>query len=682
MAKKRPTSPGKKIFILLSVIMLSMLVGGSAAIFTAYLKSAPALEQVQFQQQFTTYLYDINGKLITELYRENRVPVKIEDLPTDLKNAVVAIEDAQFYDHHGINFLSFGRAIIVNIAERRFAQGGGTITMQVARNLFLTQDKLITRKLQEFLWAVQIERKYAKSEILETYLNEVHLGHGANGVQAGAQLYFGKSASELTLSEAALIAGIIRWPSRYSPFVNDDIAKERRNFVLNRMLEVGFITESQAIEAKKEPIVLAERHGRTFNAPYFVDHILQQITETYGDARVFGGGLRVYTTLDLDMQKAAEKALLQGLPERGKDSNNLTQPQGALLALDPRNGHIRAMVGGRGEDKFNRSVQSLRSPGSAIKVFAYTAAIDKGITAANVYIDEQTEFVLSNGESWTPQNYSGNFYGVMTVREALERSTNIVAAKIVNQLGFNTVLEYGKKMGITSFVEHGRENDVALSPLALGGLTRGVSPLEMATAYGVLANQGIRVDPISILRVTDAHGSILEENTPKKTVVLSEQTSYIMTDMLRGVIERGTGRNANIGRPAAGKTGTHQQYRDAWFVGYTPELVAAIWFGADIAEPMVYRGTPYGSWNAATMWQNFMRESLVNTPISDFPKPNGLIEGIRIDTKTGLLVKQDCTLPQDEIRIELFVRGTEPTEYSPRCNRPWWQSIPFLNQNH
>ncbi|HKM18394.1 MAG: PBP1A family penicillin-binding protein [Firmicutes bacterium] len=676
-SKKLPKGkPRSRTKLWILVIIFSILLGGALGVLTAYVGSAPSLDQVNLTQQYSTHIYDINGLLITDLYRENRVPIAIELLPEHLKNAVIAIEDDKFYQHHGIDFIAFGRAVLVNLREGRFAQGGGTITMQVARNLFLTQDKLISRKLQEFLWAVQIERKYSKQEILETYLNMVHLGHGANGVEAGAQLYFGKSAKDLTLPEAALLAGIIRWPARYSPHNNPDVALERRNFVLKRMFDLELITESEYMAARAEPVAVVERKARNVNAPYFVDYILDDLIERYGEERVFGGGLRIYTTLDLNMQMAAEKALTNGLPQGYVDSSGLTQPQGALIAIDPRNGHIRAMVGGRGEDKFNRSVQAYRSPGSAIKVFAYTAAIDKGVTAADIYVDEPVEYVLASGETWSPRNYHPVFDGEMTVREAIERSINTVAVAVVNQLGFNTVIEYGKKMGITSFVESGRVNDLGLSPLALGGLTKGVSPLEMASAYGVLANNGIRVEPIAILRVTDYHGNVLEENTPRKEVVLTEETSYIMTDLLRGVIERGTAKSARINRPAAGKTGTHQDNRDAWFVGYTPELGAAVWFGEDIPKAMVYNGVQYGSWNATPIWKEFMSEALRYTPISDFKRPNGIVEAT-IDIKTGLLVPENCSLPKDEIRTEIFVRGTEPTEYSPRCTSSMWQFLSF-----
>ncbi len=659
----KPRTKRRSVLIYVIVILGSTLLGASVGVFSAYLKSAPSLDQVNIAQDFTTYLYDINGRVITDLYRENRVPVDVTKLPDHVKNAIIAIEDDQFYNHHGINFTAFGRAILVNLRDWSFSQGGGTITMQLARNVFLTQKKTIMRKLEEFLWAVQIERKYSKDEILEAYLNEFYLNHGVYGIEAGARTFFGKAAADLTVSEAALIAGVIRWPSRYSPFVNPDIAVDRRNFVLSRMEEVGYLSPAEAAAAKEEALELAERQERVVQARYFVDYVTQELIERYGEATVFGGGLHVYTTLDLDMQKAAEKALADGVPINPNYEGPLTQPQGALLALVPQTGEIRAMVGGRGEDSFNRSVLALRAPGSAIKAFLYTAAVDNGITAADVYVDEPTEFTLPNGEVWSPQNYYETFAGEVTVRKAIEDSLNVIAAQVVNELGPQTVIDYGKRMGITTFVEQGRVNDVALAPLALGGMTKGISVLELASAYAVLANQGIKTEPVAILRVTDANGTNLEVHQTRQEVVLSEQTSYLMTDLLRGVVERGTGKNANIGRPAAGKTGTHQDYRDAWFVGYTPDLVAVVWFGEDNPKRMVYRGVRYGSWDAAAIWGHFMREALKNTPISDFPKPDGLVEGVLIDTKTG---------------SEIFIKGTEPTEYSPRCTKPWWQNLPFL----
>ena len=294
MARSKP----RRIFLFTTVIILSIVFGGSFGVLTAYFRTTPDLTDVQFRQSFTTHIFDVNGRLITDLFREHRVPVSIYDVPKHVKEAVIAIEDDRFYEHHGVNFYAFGRAIIVNLREQRFAQGGGTITMQLARNVFLTQDKTVVRKLEEFLWAWQIERQYSKEEILEAYLNEVHVGHGANGVEAASQLYFGKSVNQLTLSEAAMIAGVIRWPVRYSPFNNPDIAVERRDFVLSRMQELGYISAQEAQSARAEELNPTARTGRVVNAPYFVDYIIQELTPLFGEDRIFGGGLRIHTSLE------------------------------------------------------------------------------------------------------------------------------------------------------------------------------------------------------------------------------------------------------------------------------------------------------------------------------------------------------------------------------------------------
>jgi len=327
------------------------------------------------------------------------------------------------------------------------------------------------------------------------------------------------------------------------------------------------------------------------------------------------------------------------------------------------------MVGGRGEgnDKFNRAVYALRQPGSAIKPFLYTVALQKGFTPATIIVDEPLEYKMPDGTVWNVSNYHEDYQGPMTLRRAVELSTNVVAVKVLEQVGIKDTIEMAKKMGISTLVETGPRNDVGLAPMALGGLTRGVSPLEMAASFAVFANQGIRVEPIAITKVVDANGNVLEENKPRRQVVLDEEVAYMMTDLLRGVIERGTAKQANIGRPAAGKTGTSQDWTNGWFIGYTPDLVASIWIGNDNqAERMIYKGVRYGSWNAAQMWGDFMRQALKGTPITNFPKPDKIVEGVLIDTKTGLLAKENAGIPADELAYETFIAGTEPTEWSPR----------------
>ena len=653
--------------LIVTVFIISILTGAALGIFAGFLKSAPSLAEVEFSPRLTSYVYDANGDVLTRLYKENRIKVSIDQIPKHMQNAVVAAEDDSFYEHHGIDFPSIARAIWVDIRARAKVQGASTITQQLAKNAFLTQKKLWSRKLQEVLWAIQIERKYSKDEILETYLNLINFGHGAYGVQAASEMYFGKRVEDLTLSEAALLAAVPKSPTYLSPISYPDAALRRRNWVLGRMAELGYVTEAEAEAAKETPIQVVKRQPRERIAPYFIDYVLQQLLERYGEEMVFGGGLEVYTTLDLEMQRVAEEELIEGLPMGPVDENGLQQPQGALVAIDPRTGYVKAMVGGRGEDKFNRAVLAKRQPGSAMKPFIYTVAMEQGYSPATVMVDEPVEYVLATGEKWAPQNYHRDYKGAVTLRDALENSINIVAVKLLDQVGIKNVISIAKNMGISTIVEEGRYNDLGLAPLALGGLTHGVTVLEMASAYGVFANQGVWVAPVTITKVVDSEGNVLEEHRPRHREVLSKQTAYIMSDMLRGVVERGTGRRANIGRPAGGKTGTAQSYTNGWFIGYTPSLVTAVWMGDDEqSQEMVYKGVRYGSWNAADIWGQFMRRALKDQPVEDFVKPEGIVEGVLIDTKTGLLARKNGTIPESDMRYEVFIAGTEPKEYSPR----------------
>ncbi|MGE5577344.1 MAG: PBP1A family penicillin-binding protein [Syntrophothermus sp.] len=648
----------KRMAIYVAILLVFIMIGSAVGIIAGTLKTAPRLEDVRFNPKMTTTLYDVHDEVVARIFKENRLPVPLEEIPKTLQAAVIAIEDQKFYEHHGLNFLAILRALVTDILHGEKVQGGSTITQQLAKNAFLTNEKTFMRKIKEAVWAIQIERKYTKDEILETYLNEIYFGHGAYGVEAASQLYFGKSVKQLNLPEAALLAGVTRGPGYYSPYINMEAARRRRNTVLEVMADVGYITRDQAENAKKAPItVVGLKPGRA-HAPYFVDYVVQRLLDKYGEAQVYGGGLKVYTSLDLKMQLAAEKALLDLLPKGKVDENKLQQPQGALIAIDPHSGYIKAMVGGRGEDKFNRAVQAVRQPGSAMKPFVYIAAIDRGYTPAQIIDDSPVEYSMPDGSIWTPQNVDSKFRGPITLRNALEQSVNVVAIKLLDQIGAGTVIEYAKKMGITTLVERGTLNDRNLS-LALGGITRGVTPLEITAAYGVLANQGILVDPIAIVRVEDRDGNVLEENRAKKQIVLSEQTSYIITDMLKGVITRGTGQNAAIGRPAAGKTGTTSEYTDAWFVGYTPDLVASVWMGNDNPkEKLIFGDVKFASWRSAQIWGAFMSQALSDTPVRDFPVPADIVTA-NIDVDTGLLATDRCI----NIRTEVFVRGTEPTQY-------------------
>lgn len=679
----------RRFTVIVIVFVVSILFGGAAGMVAGYLRSAPSLDQVVFEQELTSYVYDVHGRRIASLYRENRIPVTLDQMPRHLLDAIVAIEDTRFYEHHGFDVRALRRAAWADVrrmlGHEGFLQGGSTITQQLAKNAFLSHERTLARKLQELLWAIQIERKYSKAEILETYLNEIYLGPGVYGVEAASRYYFDKSVSELTLPEAALIAGLAQNAGLHSPYRDPEAAKRRRNTVLLRMEELGMITPEESAAAREAPIVVTDTRPARNLAPDFVNYVISQLLELDGiDVNtIYAGGIHVYTTLDLDMQRAAQEAVERAFGNPGgilarattTDANGLRQPQVALVALDPRNGHIKAMIGGRDNDQFNRAVQAVRQPGSAIKPFIYTAAVDNGLSPATVLVDEPFEWVDPfTGDVWRPRNFTNRFSGEMTLREALEQSINIIAVKLLaDHVTPRQVIDYARRMGISTLVTEGRRHDAVLA-LALGGITNGVRPIDIAQAYGVLANQGVRSTPMAITRVVAADGTVLYDFSPEQEVVLSEVTSYIVTDMLRGVIERGTGRRANIGRPAAGKTGTTDSNHDAWFVGYTPELVAAVWIGNDLPSPMVVGGTPVGSGEAAEIWGNFMRAALADTPPSDFRKPaSGLVEDVLIDVKTGLLANTTCLMiPRTEMRREIFAAGTEPKELSPRCHNPFW----------
>jgi penicillin-binding protein 1A len=640
-----------------------VLFGSGLGILAGAIKTAPRLSDVQFNSKRATVLYDTNNEVIGRLFTENRQPVSLDNIPKVLQHAVIASEDDHFYEHHGVRPTALLRAVLVDVFSGRKAQGGSTITQQLARNAFLSQEKTFTRKINEIIWAIQIERKYTKDEILETYLNEAYLGHGAHGVEAAAQLYFGKHVSQLNLPEAALIVGLLPAPEAYSPYVDMKAAEWRRGVVLDRMTDLGYITSAEAEAAKNAPIKVVGLKLSKTKAPYFVDYVTQYLLDRYGESQVYSGGLKVFTTLDLKAQAAAEKALFSGLPGGRTDKNGLTQPQGALLAMDPKTGYIRAMIGGRGEDKYNRATQAYRQPGSTIKPFIYTAAIDRGFTPISMVQDAPIEFQMADGQTWKPQNYDRKFRGPIPLRYALENSINTVAIRLLDQIGIGTAMDYAKRMGITSLVSTGAVNDNNLS-LALGGITKGVNLMEMVQAYGVLANQGIKVTPLAVLRVEDKDGRVLEENQTTKDIILSEETAYVTTDMMRGVIERGTGRSANIGRPSAGKTGTTDDSTNAWFVGFTPDLVSAVWIGNDAqSQPL-----SVGSAKSAAIWGAFMRDALSDTPISDFPQPAGVVRAY-VDMDHGTLATDRCP----NVRLEVFVTGTEPTQY---CTYHGGQPLP------
>lgn len=637
----------------LAIIVLGiMAVGAGLGFLTATVQTAPGLKG-EIRPAASSQIYDVHGKLITNVHSvENRILVPIHKIPKDLQNAFIAAEDVRFYQHIGIDPRGILRAVWSNITNREVSEGGSTITQQLAKNALLTQERTLKRKIQEAVLALQIERQYSKTEILEMYLNQIYFGQGAYGVQAAAQVYFGKNVEQLNLAECAMLAGIPKSPNYYSPTNNLKVAKDRQAVVLDQMVKYSYLDAATAAQVKNEKLILVKNSGKSGSsvASYFIDYVTQQLVAKYGADAVYKEGLQIHTTLDLDMQKAAEQAM-DNLPTYKTDTNGIKQPQGALVAIDPRTGYIKAMVGGRGNDQFNRAVLAERQPGSAFKPFVYLAALESGMTAASVVDDSPISF-----GSWSPGNYDGKFHGRMTLRNALEDSINVIAVKLANQVGSDKPLYYAQQMGISTLVLQGSVSDRNLAS-ALGGLTRGVTPLEIASAYGVLANQGVRTEPIAIIKVVDRNGKILEQNTSHSKAVVNERTAFILTDMMRGVMTNGTGAGANIGRPAAGKTGTTSDYKDAWFVGFTPDLAAAVWMGNDSGGNL--DGITGGDL-PATIWRSFMSSALSKTPARDFPVPSGIVS-VLISSRDGLVV----TDPKNKNSYsEYFIDGTQPTKLS------------------
>ncbi|AJQ27844.1 transglycosylase domain-containing protein [Pelosinus fermentans] len=608
-----------KLTVIILIVFIVMITGAGLGFLTASIHTMPSLKD-EIRPAASSQIYDVNGKLINTVHSvENRVPVSINKIPKNLQNAFVAAEDARFYQHIGIDPRGILRAVWSNITDRGVSEGGSTITQQLAKNALLSQERTLKRKIQEAILALQIERQYSKNEILELYLNQIYFGQGAYGVQSASIVYFNKNVEDLTLAECAMLAGIPKSPNYYSPFNNLKAATERQATVLDQMVKYEFINSSTAIQAKNAKLRLAIRSSQTDTtnqtASYFIDYVTQYLIDRYGADAVYKDGLKVYTTLDLDMQEAAEEAMKK-LPNIRTDSNGLQQPQGALVAIDPRTGYIKAMVGGRGNDQFNRAVLAERQPGSAFKPFVYLAALEGGMTPSSMIEDSKISF-----GNWSPMNYDEKFHGSVSLRTALEQSLNVPTVKIANQTGVDKPLYYAQQMGISTLVLQGSINDRNLA-MSLGGLTRGVTPLEIASAYGVLANQGVHVDPITVIKVIDRNGKTLEQVTPKEKAVVNERSAYVLTDMLRGVINNGTGSAANIGRPAAGKTGTTNDYKDAWFVGFTPDLVASVWIGYDSGE---YLNGITGGTLPATIWKSFMQKALAKIPSRDFIRPNGVV---------------------------------------------------------
>jgi penicillin-binding protein 1A len=623
----------------------------------------PGIEDLKnYKLPLASKVYSERDELIGEFFLEKRVFVPLSKVPKHLKDAVISVEDSRFYSHKGIDFLGIMRAFWSNIKANEIVQGGSTITQQLARSMFLNKEKRLSRKIKEILLAVKLESSLSKDEILELYLNQVYFGRGAYGIEAASQTYFGKSVEKLDLQESATLAGLPQAPSAYSPFNYPERAVKRRNHVLKRMFAEEKISLPGYMGAKKLPLVL-HTHDEKKVGSYFIEYIRQQLEEKYKNSLVYKGGLNIYTTLDLEMQKTAEDALrksLLALDKRQrrfkivKGESPVPEVEGALIALDPEAGYIKALVGGFDfeRSKFNRAIQAKRQPGSAFKPIFYLAALDNGFTPADIIIDSPIVHVnLGEHRSWKPNNYNRVFSGKTTLKKALASSRNVISIKLLEKIGIDKAVDYAKLVGIESPLSKNLS-------LALG--TSEVSLLELTSAYAVFPNGGFRVKPLSIKFIQDRNGKVLDVFPIKRKRVVSKETAYLMTNMLEEVIQNGTGQKAKkIKRPIAGKTGTTNDFVDAWFLGFTPDLVVGVWVGFD--DPRSLGPQETGSKAALPVFVDFMQQTLKRQPIKNFSPPDDIIF-VKIDKQTGLLASKDC--PKENTVFEAFKKGTEPTKYS------------------
>ncbi len=739
----------KKLMII-SAYIIVVAIGSSAAVIISELEEMPDVKSLErYKPILPAQVYDADNKLIHEFAVEKRVLVKFQDIPKIVQDAIIAAEDAHFWQHTGIYPIAIIRAFISNLRAGRIVQGGSTITQQLAKLLFLTPERTFKRKMKEALLAIQIEHNYSKEEILTLYCNQIYFGHGIYGIEAAANFFFGKHLNQLKLEEAALLAGIPKAAGEYSPLLNYKNALERRNYVLRRMYEENFITEKEAKEAMAEPIKLANKSEDVEFAAFFIEEVRKYIERKYGYEGLYTAGLKVYTTLDSKMQMLAEEALRKGLHNLAKkqkfnknlmhisfsksseleyvsfkewqnmkegkilpgviievsseeaiakidqykcymnfkswewtnikkatelfkvgdvpllridsidnEKNLITceleqEPpfEGAIFVMEIGTGRIKAMVGGYSfrRSKFNRTTQALRQPGSAFKPIIFAAAFEKGFTPADIIEDAPITFVNPyTHQVWSPGNYTGDFLGFITLRRALELSRNTTSVRLLNKIGVKSLIDMAKRLGIQSPIQPYLSSALGASDVTL---------YELVSAYSVFANQGIYVEPYFITKIIDADGNVLEEHHPFLREALSAEVAYLVTDVLKGVIERGTAVKAkSLNRILAGKTGTTDDFTDAWFIGYSPSLIAGVWVGYD--EKKSLGKNQIGGRVALPIWIDFMKEALKDKPNEDFSVPAN-IEFIPIDRITGLRASVGCP----SVILEAFIKGTAPISH-------------------
>ena len=751
-----------------SIFITTLLIGfiGILAIYYTFTDELPDVRVLKsFEPSTVTLMYSDQDKLIAELYLEKRIVVPLNKIPTQLKQAALAVEDANFYRHMGIDLKAVFRAFLTNMKAGRVVEGGSTITQQLSKTLFLTRERSLARKIKEAILSIRMELIFTKDEILEMYLNQIYYGHGSYGVEAAARTYFGKSVQNLSLDEVAIIAGLPKSPNNYSPYRNPKRARSRRNHVIRRMAQEGFIKSNEAKQAMKKPFTLGEVTNMLNRAPYFVEYIRKQLMTMYGRNKVYKSGLKVYTTLNIEKQILAQEATKKNLliadkrygyrgplgtmdislpeivlqeslseinnftegihPKTGtnikglvksvnkeyltvltgqgegiielKDMDWAREPnikvdgrwarihrvdknfypgdkilvkvlgiyesgslwslsleqepevESALISLEPHTGHIKALIGGYdfSKSQFNRAIQAVRQPGSVFKPIVYATAISKGFSPASIIIDSPIIFKEKDHDfdKWKPVNFEKKFYGPTPLRKALAKSRNIITVKLLQKIGTRSVIQMAKNLGINSHLENN---------LSIGLGSSGVTLKELVSAYSAFANRGIRVEPQGIRYVENRNGKILYKNSQKITQPITSGTAQIITSLLQSVVQEGTAKKVrSLNRPAAGKTGTTNNYIDAWFMGFTPKLITGVWVGKDNVEPLGRNET--GSRTAIPIWLDYMKGALINTPIQNFPVSSETVFA-KINPQTGSLAKHD----DSKGFFELFLKDKIP----------------------
>ena len=703
MSDQKPLSELVKVFwISLGIILSGAII---VLLFIGFLsRDLPSLEQLEnYDPDLVTRIYSIDGKVLNELFVQKRVFVELFNIPNHMQNAVIASEDRRFYEHWGLSVRSVARAIGVNILSLSYRQGFSTLTQQLARNLYKTigfEDSIL-RKIKEVITAVQIERTYTKDEILEMYLNTVHFGHGTYGVEAATKRFFGKESKDLSVDESALLVGLLPSPASYSPVRHPEKGRKRRNTVLRLMKEQGYITHSEHAQYRAMTLESVTDEPTRGLAPYFTEYIrrLLEKEDDVLDINIYRDGLKIYTTLDSRIQELAEKIVLDAIiKSQGKLNNRIINNQEefellghltiyeedsvkmmmqgeaqlyrdlrakllvqtAFVAINPKTGGIMAMIGGRPDyhDQYNRAVQAKRQPGSVFKPFVYTTALENGYTVSQQLLNQPVVLNVQNTDGswvkWKPQNYGGSTGGLTTLREGLRKSLNLISVRIVQQdyAPAEQVKRTAQRMGISTDIR-------AVDAIALG--TSEVIPLEMVAAYAAYANKGVYSKPIAITKIEDRYGNTIREYHTAQYEVLSEETAFLMTNLMQTVMDRGTGGSArwkyNFTRPAAGKTGTTQGWSDAWFVGFTPQIAAGVWFGVDDYQVSLGKGQD-GSKAALPSWAQFMRDShkTLDLPRVNFQKPSGIIVS-EICSVSKMGSRKSCPIEK-----ELYKSGTEPSQ--------------------